>query len=201
MIKGLGFFQKDVENISHAKERLMIMYRILTIVFLSIFTIQTLLSIRSSYFGREGIFYPKDAVHFLKSNQVEGEIFAEYGWGGYLIWKLPEKRVFIDGRMAIWHTPNPEGSDLPNAFDSYLKIVKGEIDYQDIFDRYNIHVVLWPKTQTNSDIFTNIQNKVNRLLTTLQIKKDDYSFLETLENDGWIKIYEDNVSIIYKKPL
>lgn len=45
--------------------------------------------------------YPKGAVDYVKANpeKFQGNMFNEYNWGGYLIWQLPEHKVFIDGRM------------------------------------------------------------------------------------------------------
>lgn len=48
--------------------------------------------------------YPVKAVDYLKNNINYNNIFNYYDWGGYLIWKIPEKKVFIDGRMPEWKT-------------------------------------------------------------------------------------------------
>jgi tetratricopeptide (TPR) repeat protein len=43
--------------------------------------------------------YPAMTVNFLKEHNVRGNIFNDYGYGGYLIWYLsPDLPVFIDGR-------------------------------------------------------------------------------------------------------
>lgn len=48
--------------------------------------------------------YPYNAVDWIKNNpdQVGTTMFNEYDWGGFLIWQLPQQRVFIDGRMPFW---------------------------------------------------------------------------------------------------
>lgn len=46
--------------------------------------------------------YPYGAVEYMKANDVGNKLLNEYNWGGYLIWKYPQEKVFIDGRMAIW---------------------------------------------------------------------------------------------------
>lgn len=46
--------------------------------------------------------YPYGAVEYMKHHYVGDKLLNEYNWGGYLIWKYPEEKVFIDGRMAIW---------------------------------------------------------------------------------------------------
>jgi len=45
--------------------------------------------------------YPKGAIDYIKANpkKFQGNMYNEYNWGGYLIWQLPEHKVFIDGRM------------------------------------------------------------------------------------------------------
>ncbi len=42
--------------------------------------------------------YPTDAVAYMNSHGMQGRLFHEYVWGGYLIWHAPESKVFIDGR-------------------------------------------------------------------------------------------------------
>ncbi|HUI41520.1 MAG TPA: hypothetical protein VL523_06095 [Terriglobia bacterium] len=47
--------------------------------------------------------FPVDAVRFMRQHPVDGPMFNQYGFGGYLIWQLgPEHRVFIDGRGDIY---------------------------------------------------------------------------------------------------
>lgn len=44
--------------------------------------------------------YPCQAIKMLEGKT--GNIFNTYEWGGYLIWKLPKMKVFVDGRMPAW---------------------------------------------------------------------------------------------------
>ncbi len=46
--------------------------------------------------------YPYKAINFLKTQNIQGNIFNNYEWGGFLIWQYPEKKTFIDGRMTCW---------------------------------------------------------------------------------------------------
>ncbi|MBA4385614.1 MAG: hypothetical protein C0410_12825 [Anaerolinea sp.] len=47
--------------------------------------------------------FPKAATEWILQNNLKGEIFSSYTWGGYLIWKLyPYNLVYIDGRMDIY---------------------------------------------------------------------------------------------------
>jgi hypothetical protein len=53
--------------------------------------------------------FPVQASDFISSHKLAGNMYNDYTWGGYLIWRLgPERKVFIDGRAlyeyvhALW---------------------------------------------------------------------------------------------------
>ena len=46
--------------------------------------------------------FPDKTFTYLKEHKIEGNILNRYGWGGYLIYKMPEKKVFIDGRKIVF---------------------------------------------------------------------------------------------------
>ncbi|MBN2585273.1 hypothetical protein JXA59_01310 [Patescibacteria group bacterium] len=79
---------------------------------------------------------PAGAVQYIKEHQLPGKLFNEYNWGGYLIWQLPEKQVFIDGRMAIWQTPNQ------NLFGEYQSLSTEDEPTTTILDRYGVGLAL-----------------------------------------------------------
>lgn len=142
-------------------------------------------------------YYPKDAVLFLKENSPSGQIFTEYGWGGYLIWKMPERKVFIDGRMPSWRFIAPEG-ETNSAFDDYNRILKGELAYKEIFDKYDIQTVLWTKQKEDTPLDVYFE-KAENFLTRFGYKKRDFKLLKQLERDGWIKVYQDDLAVIFQK--
>jgi hypothetical protein len=45
---------------------------------------------------------PVAAVDFIRRNGLKGRMLNDYLFGGYLIWALPEQKVFIDGRADIF---------------------------------------------------------------------------------------------------
>lgn len=45
---------------------------------------------------------PVGAVEFLLAERPLGNIFNDYNWGGYLIWRVPEYPVFVDGRTDLY---------------------------------------------------------------------------------------------------
>lgn len=62
--------------------------------------------------------FPGSAVGFLRQNPraVSGEMFNDYGWGGYLILVMPEHRVFVDGRNDFY------GANLIQDFRSVSEV-------------------------------------------------------------------------------
>jgi hypothetical protein len=45
---------------------------------------------------------PVKAVEFIRRTGLSGRMLNEYVYGGYLIWALPEQKVFIDGRADVY---------------------------------------------------------------------------------------------------
>lgn len=81
-------------------------------------------------------FFPRDGVEFLRSNPIPGRLFNFYNWGGYLMYWMPERKVFIDGRA---HTVYP-GS----MFIEYADVYAGKPNRLSILDRFGVDLVLVP---------------------------------------------------------
>lgn len=84
--------------------------------------------------------YPVNAVSYLSANPCPGNIFNNYNFGGYMIWKLPGVKLYIDGRLPHWR-------DDKNIryFDRYHSVVTdNDATNSEDFATYNIQCVLWP---------------------------------------------------------
>jgi len=46
--------------------------------------------------------FPAKASAYIESHGLHGPLFNPYGWGGYLIWRLPDMPVSIDGRANLY---------------------------------------------------------------------------------------------------
>lgn len=75
--------------------------------------------------------FPYQAIQYLKNHPVDGNMFNEYNWGGFLIWQYPEKKVFIDGRMTHWEK---NGTRILKESQDAIKLN----NTQAIFDKYQI---------------------------------------------------------------
>jgi len=185
-----------------AKDRFKLMFNIVRIfsVFLLILQMYRVFGGGIIWFNNENRrsgFYPEKAVKYLKTTATSGEIFSDYGWGGFLIWKYPEKKVFIDGRMPSWKFVPPKGSnETASAYDDYLKIRSGEIDFNSISDKYEIKYVLWPREIYS--LYNAIKNFVKDKLF-FGDEENEFSFTKYLIENGWKLVYEDETAVVYKR--
>jgi hypothetical protein len=98
--------------------------------------------------------YPTQAVAYLRQHGCGGgNIFNDYDYGGYLIWKLPGQPVYIDGRMPSWRAP-----DGKKYLDRYYALLKHPARYTDTFKRYNIRCVLLRRTTTDRKLLVRLKN-------------------------------------------
>jgi hypothetical protein len=94
--------------------------------------------------------YPLEAVRYLKTHPIAGNMFNEYNWGGFLIWQYPEKKVFIDGRMPSWRK-----GDF-RIFESFNKITSADKDWSKELAKYDISFALVYNNGFNRSKFESI---------------------------------------------
>jgi hypothetical protein len=137
----------------------------------------------------------------LKDLSPEAKVFTDYNWGGYLIWKNPDRRYFVDGRMAgfSWDAPSGESD---HAFAEYLSLTCGEAQLKDVFEKYEIDYVLWPVEKEVHNIWSLNLDFASRISNFLFLGKcrPEKVFNKYVEEElGWRKIYWDDVSVIYMR--
>ena len=77
--------------------------------------------------------YPTQAIAYIKSKGLAGNVFNRYMWGGYMIFFCSEVKTFIDGRTDIFE---------------YTGVLKDYLDAErlqnslDVMDKYKIRYVL-----------------------------------------------------------
>jgi hypothetical protein len=78
--------------------------------------------------------FPSAAVDYIAARKLPQPLYNEYGWGGYLIWRLyPEYHVYIDGRADVYG----------DAFlEEFLMVHSGETRWQEPLDRNGVRTVL-----------------------------------------------------------
>lgn len=191
---GFYFLREQIRKIKGADLRLVKVSYFFFLGAVCMFLFQSIIYIVPSMFYQRESGYPKEAVAFLKSKLPEGEVFSSYNWGGYLIWKFSEKKVFIDGRMPSWRWDKVSSKETSNAMNDYENVLNGKLSFLEISTKYNIDTVLWsiPK---NPNMLTYVLSGLEQLFR----KKNNFIFFDYLKDNGWEQIYKDDTSIIFKK--
>jgi hypothetical protein len=84
--------------------------------------------------------FPVATVEYLKGPEAKaalhGEMFNDYGWGGYLMLYLPERKVFIDGRNDFY------GEELVREFRQVYDVKPG---WENVLEKYNVGWTILPR--------------------------------------------------------
>ena len=79
---------------------------------------------------------PAGAVDYIRRSKLAGPMLNAYIYGGYLIWALPEERVFIDGRADVF--------DWTGVFAEYGRWATLTEDPNVLLNKYRIRFCLFP---------------------------------------------------------
>ena len=76
--------------------------------------------------------YPVGAVAWLEANEWPRQLYNTFDWGGYLMWRLPDTEVSIDGRTDVY-------DEYLAVYDS---VIRAEEGWDDELDRVAADTVL-----------------------------------------------------------
>jgi hypothetical protein len=81
--------------------------------------------------------FPVKAVDVLEETQPNARVLAEYGWGGYVIYRLYHAggRVFVDGRNDMYSE---------QILEDYSAIRNADDGWQQLVNRYGVQAILLP---------------------------------------------------------
>lgn len=149
--------------------------------------------------------YPEKAIVFMEQKIKNREwnnivMLNEYNWGGYLIWRLPEVKVFIDGRMPHWIA-----LDGNSAMKDYIAIIKSNSikEKEGVLKKRRVNTIITmnrPKKEINknqslkNNEITQIINKIN----TFFYGEENTNLEEDLTKNGWSIAYKDQAAIILR---
>ena len=84
--------------------------------------------------------YPWSASRFVLDHRVPGEVLNDMTSGGFLAWRwVPERRVFIDGRLELHDA---------GLFEDYLMLQRDPERFEEVARRYGVGTVLWTHHQS-----------------------------------------------------
>jgi hypothetical protein len=101
------------------------------------------------HIGLKRSLYPIEMVDHIKAGNIQGNLFNQYGWGGFLLWALPDHKVFIDGRMDVYQRA---------VSDPYKTIVNLEAGWEELLDRYAIQHILLDKEKIMSRFLLSVSD-------------------------------------------
>ena len=82
--------------------------------------------------------FPKSALAFMQAQHLNGRIFNQYAWGGYMEWNAPALKPFADTRADLFV--------FNGAFADFLKATAADNSFE-ILDKHKIQYVLIPPAQ------------------------------------------------------
>lgn len=152
----------------------------LATAYFTLINIPLTLSFNERTYCQKAVFpLPCLATEFLK-NQEPGNIFNAYEWGGYLIWQLPQFKIFVDGRMPSWVTKDER--QLPNSwrglspYTVYLNILETKPGWSETLENYQTDYLLI-QSRSSLDIFLEREGR----------------------NFGYQPIYRDPLAVVYRR--
>ncbi len=81
----------------------------------------------------EPTIFPVAAVERARSERLQGRLFSEFTWGGYVGYAWPEQRIFIDGGTDFF------GEDLFREYSKIKRLVPG---WRGLLDKWDITLML-----------------------------------------------------------
>ena len=82
--------------------------------------------------------FPVAAADWLATHPQSGNMFNEFNWGGYLLYRLwPEQKVFLDSQTDFY------GERLVKQYELLLTAQR---DWQESLDTYSVDWVILPQT-------------------------------------------------------
>jgi len=123
----------------------------------------------SRQFGLEVPVGAQAGVDFVRTNKLRGPIFNNFDVGSFLIWRLPEEPVFIDGR--------PEAYPADFIQKTYIPMQEDPALWKKYSEQYNIQYVFWDY----HDITPWSQQFIKAMLN----------------NSAWPLVYRDDTILIF----
>jgi hypothetical protein len=85
--------------------------------------------------------FPIAGVDQLLELAPDANVFAEYGWGGYVIWRMHEgaAHVFVDGRNDMYSQ---------QVLEDYTAIRAADPGWEELAAKYDVEAILLPPETT-----------------------------------------------------
>lgn len=202
-MQGVSYLYEEAKKKEYGKSRFMIGHFWFFIICLFMFLPQLAgytYGVFTSY--KVQGFYPDGAIAYLHKHLPKGQIFASYDWGGYLIWKLPEKKVFIDGRMPSWRNAKAPTNESTYAFGEYRNILSGKEPFSYASTKYSINTVLVSANDLKDQQTKILGISINKSAVLRYFFHSNMTFVPVvaqIKKMGWRVVYRDQNAVVFEK--
>jgi len=76
--------------------------------------------------------YPKAAVRYIENRNCPDNLFVRETWSGYLLWAMPDRKLFFDAK----------GGFSREAAEEHSELIKPKAGWQGVADRYGLATFL-----------------------------------------------------------
>lgn len=104
---------------------------VIVVLGMMLYTVGLLLPVNVEEMQAEAL--PVNAVNYLNENDLLGELFNSYNWGGYLMFAAPDYPVYVDGRTDLY-------GDFVTDYASIYSNQADDIEAQ--LEIHNINLIL-----------------------------------------------------------
>jgi hypothetical protein len=84
--------------------------------------------------------FPVEMLNFIEANDIGGNVFALWNWGGYIHWRTDgDLKVYVDGRADTIYDDD--------IYNSYVAVLGSRPGWLDLVERSDADYVLWSHTR------------------------------------------------------
>ncbi len=129
---------------------------------------------------RNRLFYPLQATEFIKSQNIAGNMFNDYNYGAYMLYRIyPTQKVFIDGRADVY-----ECCEMRD----YLKLAENKRMEEPAYRAFLN--TMWDKYDISYAVIVTTKHNVMRRIATLLNTDADWA-LVFWDDDSQIFVRHD----------
>lgn len=88
---------------------------------------------------------PVAAMNYIEQNPIKGNMLNSDNWGGYIIYKYPDIKVFMDGRLDMYQQ---------EFLGKYQLVAKVKEGWESILDEYNVEWILFNRNTLLNNLLT-----------------------------------------------
>ncbi len=100
--------------------------------------------------------FPSGNIKVLARYMPGGKVFNQYRWGGLLIYRFPEKKVFMDGRVDVY------GRSLLSEYEKAINLEPG---WRRILEKYGVDHILVGKDTVMGRLLASVDSSWKAIST------------------------------------